>query len=268
MKNINRIAIGVVCLCFIGCVPTKKLMYMQQLSSKEAITKEGALVPYDIDEYRLQSNDILDISMKTSSEELNLLLKSGDSDNVLRNMGGLNSGDAFFLNGYSLDDQGLVDLPLIGEIKMIGMNVKEAKLAVEEKLKKYVTGGNYYVKVRLGGVRYGALGEFNRPGKYTVLQNRVTIFEAIANAGDMTTAAKRTEVIIVRQYPDGSKTHTVNLLSDKIFASEFFFIRPNDMLYAQPLKAKQFGTNLTFVQSLEVVLSLVTVVLLYLNIVN
>ena len=240
---------------------------MQDLESKDPISKSGPLVPYDVEEYRLQYNDIVDITMKTSSDELNLRLVIENATTSLRNMGGLNGGDAFFLNGYSLDGLGYVELPLLGSIKMVGMNVKEAKSAVEEKLKKYVSAEeNYFVRVRLGGVRYSALGEFNAPGKFTILQNRVTIFEAIANAGDMTTAAKRTEVLLVRQYPDGSKTHTINLLSDKLLASDFFFIRPNDLIYAQPLKAKQFGTNLTFVQSLQVVLSMITVVLLYLNV--
>jgi polysaccharide export outer membrane protein len=200
--------------------------------------------------------------MKTTSVELNEMLKVNETQNQMRNLGGINSGDAFFLNGYSLDDEGIVDLPLVGEIKLVGMTAKEAKLAVEEKLKKYVTQENYYVQVRLGGIRYSALGEFFRPGKYTVLQNRVTIYEAIANAGDMTTAANRTEILLVRQYPDGTRTHTINLLSDKIMESEFFFIRPNDMIYAQPLKVKQLGTGLTFAQSLQLALSLITVTVL------
>ena len=181
-------------------------------------------------------------------------------------MGGLNSGDAFFMNGYALDDDGVVDLPLIGEVKLIGMNVKESKSLIEEKLKKYVTENNYFVRVRLGGIRYSALGEFTRPGKFTILQNRVTIFEAIANAGDMTATAKREEIIIVRQYPEGSKTHVVNLLNEKIMESEFFFIRPNDLIYAQPMKVKQLGTGMTLAQSVQLALSLITVALLFINV--
>jgi polysaccharide export outer membrane protein len=206
--------------------------------------------------------------MKTTSAELNEILKVNDSESHIRNMGGLNSGDAFFLNGYSIDNDGLVNLPLIGELKLVGMNVKQAKLAIEENLKKYIREDNFYVRVRLGGIRYSALGEFNRPGKFTILQNRVTIFEAIANAGDMTTAAKRTSIRLVRQYPDGTRTHTINLLNDKIIESDFFFIRPNDMIYAEPMKVKQLGTGMTLAQSLQLTLSVITVAFLFINATN
>lgn len=241
---------------------------MQNLRQEEVTSTSGNLVPYQIEEYRLQHNDVLDVTMKTTSAELNEILEVNDSDNQLRNMGGLTSGDAFFLNGYTLDDNGFVNLPLLGEIKLVGMNVREAQLTIEERLKKYIREDNFFVRVRLGGIRYSALGEFNRPGKFTILQNRVTIFEAIANAGDMTTAAKRKSIRLVRQYPDGTRTHTINLLSDKVIASEFFFIRPNDMIYAEPMKVKQLGTGMTFAQSLQLTLSMITVALLVLSATN
>ena len=87
---------------------------MQDLSSKEQLPKTGELVPYNIEEYRLQINDIIDITMKTTSAELNEMLRSNNAENKIANINGLNSGDVFFLNGYSLDDDGLVDLPLVG----------------------------------------------------------------------------------------------------------------------------------------------------------
>lgn len=241
---------------------------MQDLEQKPVITKSGELIPYEVDEYLLQFNDVIDVTMKTTSVELNEMLNVNDSENQIRNVGGLNSGDAFFLSGYSVDSDGLVNLPLVGEIKVVGMNVKEAQRAVEESLKKYIRDDNFYVRVRLGGIPYSALGEFNRPGKFTILQNRVTIFDAIANAGDMTTTAKRSKVHLVRQYPEGARTHTINLLDDRIMKSEFLFLRPNDMIYAEPMRVKQFGTGITFSQSLQLTLSVVTVALLFINVTN
>jgi polysaccharide export outer membrane protein len=251
-----------------NCIPNKKIVYLQDLADTSAVSKSGKLVPYDIDGYRLQCNDVVDVTMKTTSTELNQILNVNESDVQLRNLGGLNGGDAFFLNGYTIDDDGIVDLPLIGEIKLVGMTMKEAKEAVEVRLKEFVTEGNYFVRLRLGGIRYSALGEFNKPGKFTILQNRVTIYEAIANAGDMTSLAKKTDVLLIRQYPDGAKTHSINLLSNKIMESEFFFIRPNDMIYAQPMKVKQLGTGITASQSLQLMLSVLTVVLLFINVTN
>jgi len=268
MNYKHLIIYGFSCFAFLGCIPNRKIVYMQNRPDDEVLSKSGELVPYDVDEYRIQYNDVVDVTMKTTSAELNEMLKIDGSQNQIRNMEGLNSGDAFFLNGYTIDNDGFLNLPLVGNVKLVGMNVKEAQNTIEGELEEYVREDNFYVRVRLGGIRYSALGEFNRPGKYTVLQNRLTIFEAIANAGDMTTTARRTSVRLMRQYPDGVKTHTINLLSDKIMESEFFFVRPNDMIYAEPMKAKQLGTGLTFAQSLQLALSVVTVGLLYINVTN
>ena len=219
----NLVILGIICVYFSSCIPTRKLTYMKDYKT-DAVGEAGELIPYDIEKYNLQYNDIVDITMRTTSVELNEILTDIHAENQIRNLTLFNSGDIFFLTGYTVDDEGYVDLPLVGEVKIVGMNVKEAKLVIEEKMEKYVNKDNYFVRVRLGGIRYAALGEFNRPGKYTILQNRVTIFEAMANAGDMTTLAKRREVLIIRQYPDGSRTFTIDLLSDNIKESEFFFI--------------------------------------------
>lgn len=268
MKYILIVGFSVSCLCFTSCVPNRKMVYMQTSAPGDTLAKSGELIPYSVDDYELQFNDVIDVTMKTTSAELNEILQIDDSRNQIRNMDGLNSGDAFFFNGYPVDNEGFVNLPLVGEIKVVGMNIPEATRAIEAKLEQYVLEDNYYVRVRLGGIPYSALGEFNRPGKYTILQNRVTIFEAIANAGDMTTAAKRSKIRLVRQYPDGMRTHTINLLSDNIMESEFFFLRPNDMIYVEPLRVKQLGTGVTVAQSLQLALSVVTVALLYINVTN
>lgn len=240
---------------------------MQELSEKSKEATSGEIIPYDVNEYRLQVSDVVDVTMKTTSTELNEILKV-ENESHLRNVGGLNSGDAFFLNGYSIDDRGVVNLPLIGEIKLVGKSVNEAKAAITEKLKQFIKEDNFYVRVRLGGIRYSALGEFNRPGKFTILENRVTIFDAIANAGDMTIVAKRSKVVLIRQYPEGSRRHIVNLLDSKILESEFYFIRPNDILYAEPMKVKQLGTGITAAQTFQLVLSVLTVGLLFANVAN
>ncbi len=268
MKYLNKIVIGLFTLLFFSCVSNKKINYLQKSEKGKVLVNSGQLIPFNIEEYQLQYNDVVDITIKTSSPELNEMLTIKDENVQLRNMDGLNSGDAFFLRGYTLDNEGFIDMPLIGVVKLVGMDVKEAKQVIEEKLQKFVTKDNYYVRVRLGGIRYSAIGEFNNPGKFTILQNRLTIFEAIANAGDMTVVAKRNEIVLLRQYPDGVKSHTINLLSEEIMNSEFFFIRPNDLIYARPMKVKQIGTGVTLAESFSVVVSVITLLLLYLNVVN
>jgi polysaccharide export outer membrane protein len=252
-----------------GCISNKRVIYMQDLPKDAMLSEMGEIVPAKFEEYLLQYNDVVEINIKTSDPLLNELLdinSTGGSSNMGRMMMGgggmMNVGDIFYLSGYTINDEGIVDLPVLGKIKLVSKNTEQAKLLIENELKKYVRDEDYFVRVRLGGIRYSALGEFNRPGKFTILQNRVTIFEAIANAGDLNVVAKRDNILLVRQYPEGSKPHRINLNNKDIMNSEFYFIRPNDMIYAEPMKVRELGTGVTFLQTLQVLTSLATLALL------
>jgi polysaccharide export outer membrane protein len=181
-------------------------------------------------------------------------------------MGGVQgSGDAFFMNGYTIDDEGMVEIPLLGKLKIDGMTTEQAKLMVESEVKKFINEGEYFVRVRLGGIRFSALGEFNRSGKYTILQNRVTILEAIAFAGDLSRVAKRDEILLVRQYPDGSQIHKINLLDIDLLGSEYYFLKPNDMIYAEPMKVREIGAGNTLVETFTLITTSITAVALILT---
>lgn len=264
----NSVLYLVLVIAFSSCISNRKIIYLQDFPDRAPVAVSGELVPHETDEYLLQSNDILEITLRTTSAELNELLQvSSGAENQMRNMGGMimQGGDIFFLTGFSLDEEGMVELPLLGKMKLMGLTVDEAKRVIEDQMKKYISEGNYFVRVRLGGIRYSALGEFNRPGKYSILQNRVTIFEAIANAGELTPVAKRNWVNLIRQYPDGSRVHKINLINDNIMKSEFYFIRPNDVIYAEPMKVRELGTGVTFLQTFQLLISGLTVALLVIN---
>ena len=105
--------------------------------------------------------------------------------------------------------------------------------------------------MKLGGIRFSALGEFNAPGKRVVLQYQATIFEAIALSGDLTQLARRDKVKLIRQYPQGTKIHSLNLLDQSIIGSPFYFIQPNDVLYAEPLPQKSYGLGVNGAQTIS-----------------
>lgn len=237
---------------------------MQDLPMDETVSGGDKHIPYNIEDYLLMNNDVVDISIRTTSPEINMIFNDPNTIAQSRMASGglLSGGDVFFLQGYSLDDNGNVELPMIGEVALVGLTTKQAKSLIENKLKQFISADDFFVRVRLGGIRYSALGEFNRPGKYTLLQNRVTIFEAIANAGDMTVLAKKDKVHLIRQYPEGSKTHIINLNNAAIMKSEFYFLKPNDLIYVEPMKVRELGTGATFIQTFQLFVSVVTVGLL------
>jgi polysaccharide export outer membrane protein len=249
-----------------GCISNKRVVYLQNLPKDESLVKFGEMIPSKFEEYLLQYNDVVEINIKTSDPLLNQMLDinvlAANSNRMMMGGGLMSGGDIFYLSGYTLDDNGFVDMPVLGKLNLVGMNIDQAKITVENELKKYVRDEDYFVRVRLGGIRFSALGEFARPGKYTVLQNRVTIFEAIATAGDLTVVAKRDDVMLIRQYPEGSRAHRVNLNNKEIMNSEFYFVRPNDMIYAEPMKVRELGTGTTLLQTIQVLASLATLALL------
>jgi polysaccharide biosynthesis/export protein len=247
-----------------GCISNKRVIYMQDIRGVQAVREAGRIVPSKFDEYFLQLNDVVEINIKTTDPQLNLMFDLNSSANQNRMMGGnlMTGGDIFYLTGYTLNEEGVVELPVIGEVKLVGLSVQQAKVSIEQELRKYVLDDEFFVRVRLGGTRFSALGEFNRPGKYTILQNRVTIFEAIANAGDLTVLAKRDNVMLIRQYPEGSRTYRVNLNNKDIIGSEFYFIRPNDMIYAEPMKVRELGTGVSLIQTFQVMVSVLTAAIL------
>ena len=243
---------------------------MQELEgSTTPLVESSVKYPYQTEQYLLQVNDIVEVNVKTTDQDLNKLLMATSNDQVMNQMaGGQSVGDVFFMNGFTIDDDGKIELPLIGEVRLEGLTIEQAKILVEEEVKKYVKEGEYFVRVRLGGVRFSALGESNNSGKFTILQNRVTIFEAIAFAGDLSRLAKRNEVLLIRQYPDGSQIHKINLLDRSLLTSEYYWLKPNDLIYAEPMKVREIGAGSTLVETLTLLSTSITAIALILTLVQ
>ena len=139
------------------------------------------------------------------------------------------------------------------DIRAAIKDLEEAKAAINTQVSTLFK--SFYLQVKLGGIRYSALGEFRSPGKKVILQNQATIFEAIAASGDLTQVAKRDEIKLIRQYPDGTRIHTLNLLDQSIISSPYYFIQPNDVVYAEPLPQKAWGIGVTGAQTFTTIIS-------------
>lgn len=267
LKQVSIIALISGAFLF-SCVPNKKLIYMQKLAeSTGPLVESSQKYPYLKEDYLLQINDIVEINIVTTDPQMNELL--GSVNNTQQGMnqmaGGQGAGDVFFMNGYTIDENGEVELPLIGKVSLVGLNTDQAKELVEKEVRRFVNENEYFVRVRLGGIRFSALGEFNRSGKFTLLQNRVTIYEAIAFAGDLNRVAKRDQVLLIRQYPDGSQIHKINLLDRSLLNSEFYWLKPNDLIYAEPMKVRAIGAGNTFVETITLISTSITALALVLT---
>ncbi len=254
MKRIFNIALFILALSATSCVPVKKMIYLQ--SDKEAVPVE--VFEYQKENYRLQVNDILDVQIRSMNEEANNLfsMSAARQNSQAMNAGVQGGGDLYYMTGYTVAEDGTIELPFIGKVKVIGLSLSEAKETIDNEVSKFFK--TYFLQVKLGGIRFSTIGEFRLTGKYVILQNQVTIYEAIAMSGDLTALANRDEIKLIRQYPNGTKVHSINLLDQSIIGSPYYFIQPNDVLYAEPLPQKSYGFGVTGAQTLSTIVTSVS----------
>ena len=234
-------------LCCTSCVPVESMIYLQPEGDTSVEVFE-----YDKKEYQLQMNDILDVKISSLNPDINSLFNTSTMGAMqIAQATAQTGGDLFYLTGYSVDEAGDVDIPFVGKVNVQGLTLTEAHSAIDDKVKGLFT--NYHLRVKLGGIRFSALGEFNRPGKHVVMQNQVTVFEAIALSGDLSVVANRAEVRLIRQHTDGPQIHKINLLEEEVLRTPFYFIQPNDVLYAEPLPQKSWGVGVTGAQTISTI---------------
>lgn len=143
----------------------------------------------------------------------------------------------------------------------MGYTTKEVRLKIENELSKlFKSPEDIFVTVKLDGIRYTIFGEVNNPGPKIIYQNKVSIIDAISNAGDITLTGNRKNVEVLRFSPGGKQKYTIDLTKIEALDSEVFYIKPNDYINVIPLKQKSWGTGTTGLQSLTTIISIFTLV--------
>lgn len=211
-----------------------------------------SLIEVTRNEYHLMVGDIISLDLRSTDPQLTQIFQPV----IIGNAGGASSGDQNFLTGYQINEKGDVELPYVGFVAVVGLTLEETQQKIEKEISRFIS--EPYVLIRLGGINYTAIGEFNEPGQKWLRQSSLTIFEAIANAGDLTILADRMAITLIRKYPEGIKRHEIDLTDEKILTSPFYFIQPGDQLYAQPLPVRQLGVGVTGFQTTATILSLVS----------
>lgn len=135
-------------------------------------------------------------------------------------------------NGYLIDGNGEVSLPIIGKIKIAGLNRNEAVLLIEKELKKYLN--NPLVNLSILNFKITVLGEVSQPGTYRIPNERITVLEAIGLAGDLKITGLRKNVLLIREENKIRKEIRLDLTSKEIFNSEGYYLKQNDVIYVEP----------------------------------
>ena len=184
---------------------------------------------------KIQSDDILSISVHTLDINAAAPFNGGIESTSLRAVTNRTSDD---LNkGYLVDANGMIDFPVLGELKIGGLSIDEAKVVLVEKLQVYLKEPPI-VNIRINNFKITILGEVNNPSSYIIDGEKITILEAIGLGGDLTNYGDRAEVMIVREEGNERIFGTVNLKDRNLFQSPFFYLKQNDFIYVRARKEK------------------------------
>jgi len=239
-------------LALTSCTTQKNLTYLQDIDE----TGTENFFPLDRPDYKIQTQDILYIRFFTLNTEINDMLNGG-SQQYSQQM--YTSESASFLNGYNVSDSGTIAIPLIGDIKITGKTIDEARIAIQEKSKEYLKDAT--VVVKLLSFKFSVLGEVNSPGSYRNFNNQLTVLEAISMAGDITDFGDRSRILVIRPTKDGTKTFRIDLKDTSTLASEAYFLLPNDMVIVEPINSKVFQLNIPLISLLFTTISTTVLVL-------
>lgn len=141
------------------------------------------------------------------------------------------------LQSYVVDQNGEINYPILGKIKVEGMTRKELQSYLEAKISQTVDSP--IVNVNIANFRFSVLGEVTRPGVFETESYKISILEALSKAGDLTVYGERNNVMLIRQIDGKNHFFTFDLNNDDIFKSPVYYLQQNDIIYVTPNKSKR-----------------------------
>ncbi len=246
-----RILLGLVVVAALlpACISRRNVNYLQDPS----LSNTAKLFPNRDFEYRIQINDILSIRVLGLDEENSRYF------NIESTQGSSVVNDAqMYVNGFSVDKAGNVQLPTVGKVKVQGLTVGEAQELVQRKINDYFT--NATVILKLVSFRVSVLGGVERPGSYLVYNNQITILQALALAGGPSEFADKRYVSLMRKSDQGTQAVSLDIGRMDVLSSEYYYLLPNDVVYVPMLKARPGRLNIELLSVFLTAISVAAVV--------
>lgn len=241
------IFILLLCLLATSCVSQKEVIYFQANPSESDTQMIGQKYVS-----KLQSGDILSIMVSSLSPEASAMFNPYQQELRTTQLQTIQTTAPNPASGYLINEEGFVTLPLVGKIKLAGLSTSDATDLVTQQLHKYLQQPT--VNIRVLNFKVSVLGEVARPALYTIPNEKITLPEAIALAGDLTIYGKRNNVQVIREV-DGKRVFTrVDLTKRDIFTSPYYYLQANDVVYVEPTRSKVMSSDRT-IQLIPVVLS-------------
>ncbi len=239
----------------VSCVQVKDIAYFQQAGQGQTVLNSAK---YDA---QIKPKDILSITVVSSepaaARRYNLVTPQIDGS-----MSTIHSMPT--LQNYLVDIEGNINFPSLGILRVKGLSTKELEGFIEKQLKPFFTEEMPVITVRIMNYTVNVLGEVQRPGKFETTNGRITLFEGLAMAGDLTIYGRRDNVKVLRESESGERMiYTLNLNDKKLFDSPAFFLEQNDVVYVEPNQTRanssRYGAAENYrISTISVLISLAT----------
>lgn len=231
LSNYKLSGIQILLLIIIAssCIPLKKTRYLQDIPKTDTTSN----FINKAEDYRIKPGDNLYIRILSLEEKASNFFNLGINSNE-----GTSDPASLYLYSYSVNEQGYIQLPLIGDVDVNGLTIKELKEKLKESTNEYLKESTAIVK--LANFQITLIGEVNNPGSHWVFKSTINIFEALALAGDITPVGDRKRVKIVRNTKAGSKIFVVDITDKKLLESKLYYLEPYDIVYVDPVRGKNF----------------------------
>jgi polysaccharide biosynthesis/export protein len=210
-----------------GCVKHPQLLYFRNQSEFVPLQNHDINNTVRI---KIQTDDVLYIMVRALDQETAEPFNLFPSANMA-NIGG--AGTNTTLQGYLVDPNGNIDFPVLGRLSVAGLTVDEAKALIAQKLAPYLK--DPVIMMRFMNFRFTVLGEVKAPRTINVPGERMTILEAIGQAGDLTPYSNREKIMVIREQNGQREFGYVNIHSPEVFQSPYFYLQQNDIVYVEPI---------------------------------
>jgi polysaccharide export outer membrane protein len=237
--NFKEISILLISLLLLSsCSTYKKVVYFQDADEPPQILKANSYTPI------FKSDDLVSILILSENP------KDADPYNLPVYYSTLSKSNNGYYNGvpstggYLIDSLGNVELPIIGKVKIVGLNRMEAVDLIVNKLEPYLVKPS--VQISILNFKVTVLGDVRSAGTFKIPNERITILEAIGLAGDLNITGNRKNVIVVRNEEGIEKSYRIDLTSKRIFNSPVYYLNQNDVVYVEPNGAKRLNSTRSF----------------------
>lgn len=251
LYKVKALVFILVCCIFLpSCARTNHAVYFDNVSTSEIISKAESLEPI------LQPHDLLSITVSSLNPTATEIFNAS-SENNFRASSATNT--IAQSPGYLVDPEGYIQFPFLGRVKAAGLTKKEFQEGIRREIDARKLLKDPIVDVRYLNYKVSVLGEVSRPSVLTVPNEKLTLLEALGLAGDLTIFASRHNVLLIREEAGVKKLVRLDLTTDEIFKSPYYYLRSNDIVYVEPNRAKIASASATR-QWLPLILSSLTFV--------